>query len=62
MGIGGEVGAAQRRRARSEPADEAVAERLGAERIEASRRALVDVLDALGGTAAVRSRRVRPPA
>jgi len=39
-----------------------LAERLGAERVEASRRALLDVLDALGGTAAVRSRRVRPPA
>jgi DNA-binding MarR family transcriptional regulator len=38
-----------------------LAERLGAERVEAARRTLVDVLDALGGTAAVRSRRVRPP-
>ena len=39
-----------------------LAERLGAERVEGARRTLVDVLEALGGTAAVRGRRVRPPA
>jgi DNA-binding MarR family transcriptional regulator len=39
-----------------------LAARLGAERVEGARRALVDVLEALGGTAAVRGRRVRPPA
>ena len=38
-----------------------LAERLGAQRVEGARRTLVDVLEALGGTAAVRSRRVRPP-
>jgi len=39
-----------------------LAERLGPERVEAARRTLVDVLEALGGAAAVRGRRVRPPA
>ena len=39
-----------------------LAERLGTERVEAARRTLVDVLEALGGATAVRGRRVRPPA
>ena len=39
-----------------------LAERLGPERVDAARRTLVDVLEALGGAAAVRGRRVRPPA
>jgi DNA-binding MarR family transcriptional regulator len=38
-----------------------LATRLGAERVEAARLTLVDVLEALGGGAAVRGRRVRPP-
>jgi DNA-binding MarR family transcriptional regulator len=36
--------------------------RLGEERVEAARRTLVDALEAFGGAAAVRGRRVRPPA
>ena len=38
-----------------------LATRLGAERVDAARHTLVDVLEALGGGAAVRGRRVRPP-
>jgi DNA-binding MarR family transcriptional regulator len=38
-----------------------LARRLGAERLEAARHTLIDVLEALGGGAAVRGRRVRPP-
>jgi DNA-binding MarR family transcriptional regulator len=38
-----------------------LAERLGRRRVEAARRTLVDALEALGGGAAVRGRRVRPP-
>ena len=38
-----------------------LAEQLGAERVEAARQTLVDALEALGGSAAVRGRRVRPP-
>jgi DNA-binding MarR family transcriptional regulator len=41
---------------------EELASRLGPPRVEATRRTLVDALEALGGTAAVRGRRVRPPA
>jgi DNA-binding MarR family transcriptional regulator len=39
-----------------------LAERLGPRRVEAARRTLVDVVDALGGAGAIRGRRVRPPA
>jgi hypothetical protein len=39
-----------------------LAERLGAERVEAARGALLEALEAFGGAAAVRGRRVRPPA
>ena len=39
-----------------------LADRLGAERVEAARRTLLDALEAFGGAAAVRGRRVRPPA
>src|SRR3954451_13254774 len=39
-----------------------LAERLGPRRVENARRALVDVVEALGGAGAVRGRRVRPPA
>jgi len=39
-----------------------LAERLGARRVEAARRTLLDALEAFGGSAAVRNRRVRPPA
>jgi hypothetical protein len=39
-----------------------LAERLGPRRVEAARRTLVDALDLLGGSPAVRGRRVRPPA
>ena len=39
-----------------------LAERLGPRRVEAARRTLVDALEAFGGAAAVRGRRVRPPA
>jgi hypothetical protein len=39
-----------------------LARKLGAERVEGARQTLVDVLETLGGGAAVRSRRVRPPA
>jgi DNA-binding MarR family transcriptional regulator len=39
-----------------------LAERLGPRRVEAARRTLVDVVEALGGSGAVRGRRVRPPA
>jgi DNA-binding MarR family transcriptional regulator len=39
-----------------------LAERLGPRRVEAARRTLVDALEAFGGGAAVRGRRVRPPA
>jgi DNA-binding MarR family transcriptional regulator len=35
--------------------------RLGAERVEAARATLLDALEAFGGAAAVRGRRVRPP-
>jgi hypothetical protein len=38
-----------------------LSERLGAPRTEAARRLLLDVVAALGGEAAVRGRRVRPP-
>ena len=37
-----------------------LAERLGPRRVEAARRTLVDALEAFGGAAAVRGRRVRP--
>jgi hypothetical protein len=39
-----------------------LAGRLGAQRVEEARRTLVDALEAFGGAAAVRGRRVRPPA
>jgi DNA-binding MarR family transcriptional regulator len=39
-----------------------LAERLGERRIESARRLLLDVVADLGGAAAVRGRRVRPPA
>ena len=39
-----------------------LADRLGAERVEAARTALLEALEAYGGAAAVRGRRVRPPA
>ena len=39
-----------------------LAQRLGPQRVEAARRTLVDALEAFGGSAAVRNRRVRPPA
>lgn len=39
-----------------------LAEQLGPRRVEAARRTLVDALHLLGGSAAVRGRRVRPPA
>jgi DNA-binding MarR family transcriptional regulator len=39
-----------------------LAERLGPRRVEAARRTLVDALEAFGGGADVRRRRVRPPA
>jgi DNA-binding MarR family transcriptional regulator len=39
-----------------------LAERLGAERVEAARATLLAALEAFGGAAAVRGRRVRPPA
>jgi DNA-binding MarR family transcriptional regulator len=39
-----------------------LAKRLGPRRVEAARRTLVDVVDALGGAGAIRGRRVRPPA
>ena len=39
-----------------------LAERLGPRRVEEARRTLVDALEAFGGAAAVRGRRVRPPA
>jgi DNA-binding MarR family transcriptional regulator len=39
-----------------------LADRLGPERVEAARRTLLDALEAFGGAAAVRGRRVRPPA
>jgi DNA-binding MarR family transcriptional regulator len=38
-----------------------LSERLGAPRTEAARRLLLDVIAAVGGEAAVRGRRVRPP-
>jgi DNA-binding MarR family transcriptional regulator len=38
-----------------------LAERLGPRRVEEARHTLVDVLEAFGGGAAVRGRRVRPP-
>ncbi|HEX5618821.1 MAG TPA: MarR family transcriptional regulator [Solirubrobacteraceae bacterium] len=38
-----------------------LAERLGERRVEAARRLLLDVVGDLGGEAAVRGRRVRPP-
>ena len=57
----GDAAIAAGRRHRAAVAAE-LAETLGAERVEAARRTLVDVLEALGGAAAVRSRRVRPPA
>jgi DNA-binding MarR family transcriptional regulator len=38
-----------------------LADKLGPRRVEAARRTLVDTLDALGGSSAVRGRRVRPP-
>ena len=38
-----------------------LADRLGAERVEAARTALLEALEAYGGAAAVRGRRVRPP-
>jgi DNA-binding MarR family transcriptional regulator len=38
-----------------------LAARLGPARIEEARRVLLDILEALGGAAAVRGRRVRPP-
>jgi DNA-binding MarR family transcriptional regulator len=40
---------------------EELAERLGPRRVESARRLLLDVVDALGATDAVRRRRVRPP-
>jgi DNA-binding MarR family transcriptional regulator len=39
-----------------------LAQRLGAERVDGARQTLVEALELLGGGAAVRSRRVRPPA
>ena len=39
-----------------------LAEQLGPRRVEEARRTLVDALEAFGGAAAVRGRRVRPPA
>jgi DNA-binding MarR family transcriptional regulator len=42
--------------------DAELAAKLGAERVEAARRTLVDALEVFGGSAAVRGRRVRPPA
>jgi DNA-binding MarR family transcriptional regulator len=38
-----------------------LAAKLGPERVEAARQTLVDALEAFGGAAAVRGRRVRPP-
>jgi DNA-binding MarR family transcriptional regulator len=38
-----------------------IAERLGARRVEGARRLLLDVVAELGGEAAIRGRRVRPP-
>jgi DNA-binding MarR family transcriptional regulator len=38
-----------------------LADRLGAERVEVARAALLEALEAYGGAAAVRGRRVRPP-
>lgn len=49
------------RRARAALTDE-LARRLGPRRAEAARKLLLDVVDALGADAALRSRRVRPPA
>ena len=57
----GEAAIAAGRRHRAAVAAE-LAGRLSAERLEAARQAMVDVLEALGGAAAVRGRRVRPPA
>ena len=57
----GEAAIAAGRRHRAAVAAE-LAERLGAERVEGARQTLVEVLEALGGGAAVRGRRVRPPA
>jgi DNA-binding MarR family transcriptional regulator len=57
----GEAAIAAGRRHRA-AVDAELAERLGADRVEGARRTLVDVLEALRGTAAVRGRRVRPPA
>jgi DNA-binding MarR family transcriptional regulator len=39
-----------------------LADRLGPRRVESARRTLVEILEALGGSDAVRRRRVRPPA
>jgi DNA-binding MarR family transcriptional regulator len=49
------------RRHRAAVAEE-LAERLGADRVEAARTTLLEALGAFGGAAAVRGRRVRPPA
>jgi len=57
----GEAAIAAGRRHRAAVEGE-LAERLGPDRVEGARRALVDVLEALGGGGAVRGRRVRPPA
>jgi DNA-binding MarR family transcriptional regulator len=57
----GEAAIAAGRRHRAAVAAE-LAEQLGAKRVEAARRTLVDVLETLGGAPAVRGRRVRPPA
>jgi DNA-binding MarR family transcriptional regulator len=55
----GAIEAGRRHRA---AVDAELAERLGPDRVEAARRTLVDALEALGGSGAVRRRRVRPPA
>ena len=57
----GEAAIASGRRHRA-ALDAELAARLGPARVEEARRTLVDVLEALGGAAAVRGRRVRPPA
>jgi DNA-binding MarR family transcriptional regulator len=57
----GEAAIAAGRRHRAAVEAELVA-RMGAERVEAARTALIEVLEALGGGSAVRARRVRPPA
>lgn len=59
LSSGGHAAVAATRSVRAELVAE-IAERLGADRVDAARRTLLAALDAVGGMPAVRTRRVRP--